>query len=403
MTQDGLTGTYHAVLHADVQDKVAKRELRANWHACLPFVPFTCEMDREAATGQPRGARNHDVAQVGIKAQYDSRTDAAALTTVPPWTGPDELKGMRPSPGKFMPTTRAGQVVQPWPMPPPDGRSIEIEKALRAAVDRFFGLAGENVSDAVAMMMGQADMDWFLGSFSQAIRLTAQLIQQYMPPLKGARIAGTEDVVTANRADVRGLFDFSVAFDVRGLDIKWAKEMLGFVSEMILPMDNRGDINRYPLLESGFNVLDSTLGPRCLPGQEVSQQRQLDEERAVLAQIFSGAPTPEVVMGIDFGGRAQVMFEDLQRSPERQGALMSSVQIFQVYTSRLDALIDNQKQHQGANAAAGKTLSKDPMEPQSAPEKLLNFLKSLKVTWQTNPDELMAAMPYLQQTLNSIQ
>ena len=33
MTEDGLTGTYYTVMHADVQDMVAKRELRAQLSA----------------------------------------------------------------------------------------------------------------------------------------------------------------------------------------------------------------------------------------------------------------------------------------------------------------------------------------------------------------------------------
>lgn len=401
-TPDGYVGTYHTVLHPDIPDKVARRQLRADWHGCLPFVAFTCEKDEKlllASRGVPEITMS---AQVGVKAQQDSRTDAAALTTVPIWTGPQELEGMRPSPGKFMPQTRGGDTVQPWTMPAPDGRSIEIERSLRHAVDRFYGLPSEAVPDAVAMAMGQAEMDWFLAGISQAIRLTAQLIQQYLPPLVNARIAGTDEVFSATAEEVRGQFDFAIRFDVRGLDIEWASQMLSFVQKMIVPLDRKGDLNTYPLMEFGLNVLDSSLAQRSLPGQALTQQKQIDDEKAILAQIFSGAPTPDIAPGSDYGGRANVMFTDLQLSPERQTKLMTSVQCFQVYLSRLDGLVNNQKQHQGQNAETGLTLSTDPMAPESKPEQLVNYLKSLKVTWQTDPQELYAHLPELQQFLASL-
>jgi len=200
---------------------------------------------------------------------------------------------------------------------------------------------------------------------------------------------------------VRGGFDFSTAFDMRALDIDWASSMLKFVKDMLLPLDTRGDIDRYPLMEFGFNLLDSTLGARCLPGQETSTRKQMDAENNALAQIFSGG-SPELEMGIDFGGRAQIMLDELKRSPERQQALMSSVQTFMVFTNRLDGLVNNQKQKQGENATIGQTLTEDPLKPESAPEQLVNWLKSLKVTWQTDPQEIMQALPMLQEFLGSL-
>lgn len=402
VTSDGLTGTYHTVLHPDIPDKVAKRKLREDWHGCLPFVAFTSEKDEKLLLANRGVPEFTATPQQAIKAQWDSRTDAAALTTLPPWTGPSELAGMKPAPNKFLPQSRGGITVQPWKMPPPDGRSIEIEQTLRDSVDRLFGLAGKAVPDAVSMAMGQADMDWYLAGISQAIKLTAQLVQQYTPPLKNARIAGTEEVFSANADDVRGSFDFDIKFDVRALDLEWATAMLKFVKDMLLPLDRRGDIDTYPLMEIGFNLLDGSLTPRCLPGQKLSQQRQLNEERAVMADIFSGGTPVDLPQGIDYQGRAQVMVDDLKRSPDRQHALMSSPQIFVMFTSRLEGLLNNATQH-GDNVTTGQTLMTDPAKIQTPPEKLLAFLQSMKVDMETtSPEELVQGLPYLQQLLQQI-
>lgn len=399
MTSDGLTGTYHTVMHADVNDKVAIRRLRADWQGCLPFVAFTCEKDEKrllASRGIPEFTATP---QDAIKVQWDARSCAASLTTVPPWTGPAELAGMTIAPGKFIPQSRGGITVQPWTMPPPDGRSIEVEKTLRASVDRLFGMAGDAVPDAVSMAMAQADMDWYLAGISQAMKLTAQLIQQYSPEVKNARISGSDEMISATADEVRGSYDFETKFDVRALDLEWATAMLKFVKDMLIPLDRRGDIDTFPLMEVGFNLLDGSLTPRCLPGKEITQRRQLEEERGILADIFSSGTPVDVPKGIDYGGRAHFMVDDLKRSPERQQALMSSPQKFIVFTNRLKSLLDNQQQY-GENITTGQTLAPDPMEPKDAPHRVLAFLESLKVDMETPPEELIQALPYLQQVLN---
>jgi hypothetical protein len=112
----------------------------------------------------------------------------------------------------FIEQWRAGTVAA-FPLPGPDGRSIEIEKTLRASTDRLFGRVSDNVPAQTSMLRGQADLDWFLLSITRGVRLTARLIQQFMPPLTGARIMGTGEPVIADREEVRGSFDYHVAFE----------------------------------------------------------------------------------------------------------------------------------------------------------------------------------------------
>jgi hypothetical protein len=402
MSSDGLTGTYYTVLHADVKDMVAVRKLREDWHGCLPFVAFTCEKDERMLLASRSVAEITSTPQQAIKTQWDSRSAAASLTTLPPWTGPPELQGQRPAPNKYMMQSRPGVVVQPWTMPAPDGRSIEIEGALRDSMDRYFGLQSKAVPDAVAMAMGQADMDWYLAGISQAVKLTAQLVQQHTPPLKNARIAGTDEVFSATADEVRGAFDFMIKFDVRALDLEWAGSMLGFVKDMLLPLDRRGDIDSYPLLELGFNLLDGSLTPRCLPGQQTMMHRQEDEEHSIIADIFSGGTAGwEVRAGINHQGRAQVMVDDLVRSPERQRVLLSSPQVFVIFTARLEGLLNNDQQN-NENVITGQTLTQDPMKQQSQAERLLAFLKGLGFDIQTDPAEMQQALPFLQQFLQQL-
>jgi hypothetical protein len=376
VTVDGLTGTYTTVMHADVKNKVAKRELRMDWDGCYPFVPFTFSQDERLMLDGFSVPEITMTKEQAVKAQWDSRTDAASLTTFPTWTGDPELEGLRPAPGVFLPSIR-GKVPTALQIPPPDGRSIEIERTVRESVDGFFGFAGKSVSDSVAMMMGQADLDWFMLSLSQCIARTCKLIQQYMPPLQGARITGTNELVTATADEVRGGFDIQAKFSVKSLDMEWTSKHLGFIKDMIVPLDNRGQINTLPILEAGFNMLDPGLAAQCLPKDVDTAQRQtLDMARAHLSEIFSGG-APDVTEGMDFGGLAQAVSDEVLRSPLRQQSVIGGQQIHIVLTSYLSGLVNNQKQHGGENARIGRTLSEDPLAQPSAAEELLQTLQAL--------------------------
>jgi len=376
VTEDGLTGTYSTVMHADVKDKVAKRELRMDWDGCFPFVPFTCAQDERLLLDGFSVPEITMTKEQAVKAQWDSRTDAASLTTFPTWTGDPELEGLRPAPGVFLPSIR-GKVPQALQIPPPDGRSIEIERTLRESVNEFFGFASKNVADSVAMMMGQAELDWFMLSLSQCISRTAKLIQQYMPPLKGARITGTNELINATAEDVRGGFDFQSKFNVKSLDVEWTSKHLGFIKDMIVPLDNRGQINTLPILEAGFNMLDPGLAAQCLPKDADTAQRQtLDMARMHLSEIFSGG-APDVTEGMDFGGLAQAVSDEVTRSPLRQQSVIGGGQIHVVLTSYLSGLVNNQKQHGGENARIGRTLTEDPLAQPSPAEGLLQKLQAL--------------------------
>lgn len=357
ITADGVECLYRTILHPDVKDLVAERELLEDWHGHYPFVPATSEMDEPVLLlnrGIPEIAASP---QNAIKTQWDSRDDMASLTTTPPWTGPEHLQNTPIYPGAFIPQWQSGEVT-PWQLPRPDGRSIEIEQTLRASVDRYFGLMSKNVPEALSMLLGQVGVDWFLASYNRVMALTAQLVQQRMSRLTGARITGTDIEVTATREDVRGLFDFQVRFDMRALDIEWMKQILSFVNASILPMDNRELVNRRVFIEMGVNMIDPSLTDRAVRSEDdAAQEAAKDEERA-LNMIFSGG-LPEFQPGQDHAARAQVMRQDLRRSPMRQQMLQGNPMLAAVWEDRMQKHLFQMEQEQ--NRVAGLQGGSDPL------------------------------------------
>jgi hypothetical protein len=373
-TPDGLTAVYETVLHPDIADKVAKRDLLEHWDGMYPFFAVTCEMTEKLLLASRAIAELTKTPQEAIKAQWDSRTDMASLTTVPPWTGPAELKGTRIAPGRFIEVYRVG-TVQAMQLPSPDGRSIEVERTLRGSVDRLFGRVSESVPQQTSMLRGQADMDWFLLAITRGVRLTARLIQQFMEPLTGARIMGTGESVNASREDVRGSFDYACAFDVRSLDLEWAKGMLEFINQQLMPLDRRSQINTGPIIEFGFNILHPSLAAVSVQPMEESSRREQEEERAAITEIFAGG-SPPLTEGQDSQTREQIMVEEYQKSPMRQQMLLQNPQVRQVFTARLEHHVFQTNQY-SENATTGRLGAADPLKVQRPSEQLLEYLKSV--------------------------
>ncbi len=375
-TPDGLTALYKTVMHADVPNLVGKRELMKDWSGNYPFVPVTHEMDErmlQANRGVPHFTQ---CPQQAIEAQWNSRTDGASLSTVPPWTGPPELAGTRIQPGAYIEEWRTN-AVKAFQLPAPDGRSVEIERTIRAFVNQLYGIPSTDVPDSVSMLMGQSDMDWFLMSLTQALKLTAMLVQQYMPVLTGARITGTDIVFNASPDDVRGSFDFLMKFDVRALDIDWTKELLTFVKDLLLPLDRRGQIKTGPLLEFGFSVLDPALAAACVLPDQAAEQQTAEKARQMMDSIFSGGDGEEpAAQGEDYAGMAQGMMQELLKSPLRQQLVQQQPQMRQVFIARMRQFIDLDKQY-GKNAAIGRNQGESPLQPPNEVEQFVEQLEQI--------------------------
>jgi len=382
-TPDGLRGTYHTVLHADVPKLVGKRELLEYWSGSYPFVAFTHEMDERLLLANRSLPDYTRAPQQAIEAQWNSRTDGASLSTVPPWTGPPELRGTRIHPGAYIEQWRSGGV-QAFQLPSPDGRSVEIERTIRGFVNQLYGVPSNEVPDSISMMMGQSDMDWYLMGISQALRLTAILVQQYMPVLTGARITGTQNVFNASPDDVRGSYDFVMKFDVRALDVEWTKELLTFVKYLLLPLDRNGQIKTGPLLEFGFSVLDPSLAAAAILPDTAASADTSKEARQIMDSIFSGGDGEEPApSGEDYAGKAKTMMDELMKSPARMQMLQTIPQYREVFVARMRQLMDLDNQY-GENAQIGRSQGASPLAP---PNEIEQFLAQLEAI--PNPEPVM--------------
>ncbi len=349
---------YRTIAHGKVPTGFGKHEVCKAYHGKYPFFDL-----REERWGrmllESRGVPEiFGTYQSAVKAQWDGRTNTASLTNCPPMTGPAGSSPPVIGPGVYVESYRSGKVE--WMQtPPPDNRSIEIENTIVGRLNRFYGRMSPEVPEALQILM-QGDLgDGMLTAVSGVLGMTVQLIQQYTPDLKGRRITGTDAYVTATREEIQGMFDIEVAWDARDLSLEWVEQKLEFYQKLLLPLDNRGLINRAELIRVGAEAVDPLSAERFVQDDDTLSRREKEEELAALSEIFSGRGPVDFVVGVDHGARAQVMQEDLAQSPVRQQMMAGNPMVAQVWEDRLQKHLFQLEQEQ--NRTTGIEGGSDPL------------------------------------------
>jgi hypothetical protein len=273
-------------------------------------------------------------------------------------TGPAGSTPPAIGPGVYIEQPRGGEVE--WmPPPPPDGRSIEVEGTIDRRVNRLYGRISPDVPEALQILHQGMLGEQTLEMMRRALTMTVQLIQQYTPDLKGRRITGTDEYVTATRQDIQGQFDIEIEWDARDLSLEWVEKKLKFYTDLLIPLDNRGIIDRSEIIRVAAESVDPVAAQRFVRTGMQADRLETEEENAALSTIFSGG-LPAFVPGVNHELRAQIMQQDLQQSPVRQRIMGSSPEISAVWEDRLQKHLF-QTEQQGANKQAGIEGGSDPL------------------------------------------
>jgi hypothetical protein len=371
-TADGCLAIHRTVLHPDYADKCAVREVTRDWHGCYPFVAMSVDPD-EALLLEPMSISEIlHTAQDAIKAQADSRSAAAAMTTLPPRIGDPEARAIPVEPNGFV-GVRKGERLEFMQMPAPDGRSIEIEKSLTAYSDRLMGKPADAVPEIISRMAAEDTTLTFLASVSHVYWLLSQLLGQYLSPLEWQQVTGTQDVPAASAERIRRFgYDVSVKFDPRGLSPEYVEMLLNYGTKAVQVLDRRAEMDSLPMLRTLLNWMDPSLADQCLPTEAEATQRQKEAAIAALNDILNGG-SPTVFKVQNPAGMAQVIVEEVQRSPLRQQIIMGNEQIRTVLGSYLQTLAAQAVQ-QDENPVTGLTLGEDPLRQDTPAEQMSAML-----------------------------
>ena len=324
-----------SVISYHIPDKAAVHELLPYSHGMYPFV----EMPRERATRpllESRGIPELvQTAQEEIKIQRDYRADRASISILPPVRVPanrgkfDLVLG----PGVQVPERRPGEIG--WMDPPrPDAGSIEVENATRFDVNNYFGRMADGVPPQMAMIHTQEMVDSWLLDMKLCIIQTMALAQQYLTPEEVSRVTGNASLAfSASPQDIRGRFDITAEFDARLLDNEALGAKLKYLSEILVPMDSFGVIDRAGLVKYMFQAIDPNMASMLVQDIGAATAAEQEDEQGAFAKIAAGTEPP-----LKEGGQnAQVRLQTLQTIIQSNPAVQQRYQQDEIFRKMIDA------------------------------------------------------------------
>ena len=358
----GFPAIHEVVLHSSVPDLVGKQGLLEGASGEMPFVAFRRERQQRAiidSRGVPELAFTH---QQEIKSQRDARTDRSDLTTSPPLKVARNRGGGRYTigPGMQVPESR-GFDTKFMQLPRMDGVTIEIEQSTMDDLDRFFGRVGKNTTDAVTAQLIQQDgVNNFLLGLTTCTRLTWKMMQRYMSETTVTRVIGGQSrALQFTREDIEGEYDFTIAFDVRDLDAEFLFEKLKAISEMALPFDQQGIIDRGELTKIALRAIDSRIADQVTKDPRQAAADEAASEKEALTQMSAGVE-PDMVEGQDHQLRLQVLMESVQANPQlaerAQGSDPVFAEMFQNRIQHHQHFLDQRENAQIGRMGAGRVL-----------------------------------------------
>jgi hypothetical protein len=359
-----------SVISYHIPDKAAVHELLPYAHGMYPFV----EMPRERSTRpllESRGIPELvQTAQEEIKIQRDYRADRASISILPPVRVPanrgkfDLVLG----PGVQVPERRPGEIG--WMDPPrPDAGSIEVENATRFDVNNYFGRMADGVPPQMSMIHTQEMVDSWLLDMKLCIIQTMALAQQYLTPEEVSRVTGNASLAfSASPQDIRGRFDITAEFDARLLDNEALGAKLKYLSEILVPMDSFGVIDRAGLVKYMFQAVDPNMAAMLVQDIGAATQQEIEDEQVQFSKIAAGTEPPMK----EGGQNAQVRLQTLQQIIQSNPAVSQRYQQDEIFRRMLDARMQafQFQLQQSQNAVIGRVGAQPALQQMAQEQEL---------------------------------
>jgi hypothetical protein len=334
-TLAGAPAVFSTVIHGAVLDAPLEHEMQPYRHGKYPLVALRRERRKRAIT-ESRGIPELVVtSQNSIKDQHDARRNRTDLAVSPPLIVATNRAGGRISIGPNMQISERRAGTLRWFEPPKlDMDSTSIIKDERAMIDMMFGRFADSVPQPVVQLHNQALVDDFLCDLSEAVLMTTQLIQQYVPEERASRIVGTKFTMDQTRAAIQAQWDLRITFDVRDFNLDWLKQKAEMITNFVLAADTLGVVDRAGYVQYLFRAIDPVMSQTLVKPLDQAQREQLAAEDAALTEIFSGGE-PELIPGQNHDALAKRMIEKTQNSETRMQLYQTNGQIRKVWDNRL--------------------------------------------------------------------
>ncbi len=292
--EDGVPGLYCTVFSPHLTGSApgapqawGNRWLVDNVHGLPPFIFLT----REVTGRRPSDARGvPDVlltAQREMKQQRDGCYVYSQLSITPPL----QKKGTQASklPPELGPLGIINNSSGDWSwFPPPPGdpkmAMILMQEIVRETKE-YFGIPTLEMPPMIWQNRQQRTVMRWLGKWGEAFWQLTALAYQNLRPEELESVIGRQPLLNADTVAKHRLL---LWFDVRALDPAWVESLLKNISELVLPADISGTIDRAKLVQLAMAYLDPTLAEEVTVDQAGAKQALFKEVRDELASIMQG-------------------------------------------------------------------------------------------------------------------
>jgi hypothetical protein len=291
--EDGVPEVCYTVFHPDVSDipgaqAYAVHDKLDYKPSRYPFVVFSRErLSRRIleTRGYPEVAKGW---QDQIKIERDTRIDRASLSTNPPFLYRMGRKPAAWGPGAQIPVQRREDYG--WAeIPAFDQGSIEVEMNLMQTARKYFGRPNGEEDRVEAGAIQRFMVQKWLGFWRDVFRQVWSLYKQYGPDEQFFRVVGADpkpDLMV--KGDDHEKYDFYLEFDVPGIDPEYQLKKLESMAKMAMQYDRTGRTDWSALLGELMSGIDPVVSERILVPQEEATEKEVQEEKELLTQIWSG-------------------------------------------------------------------------------------------------------------------
>lgn len=292
--EDGVPETRYTIFHPHLSEidgvkAYAKEGILDYRPQRYPYVLFGRErLSRRVmeTRGYPEVAHNW---QDQIKVERDTRIDRASLATNPPFLYPTGRKIDAWGPGSRVPYRRSPDEYQWGAIPAFDQGSMEVEQSLYDSARKYFGRATNELDVNEARVKQDFMVQKWLGCWKDVFRDVWSLYQQFGPEEQFFRVTGSEPKPEHMvMEDENEKYDFHIEFDVRGIDPEYNLKKLKEIAGVAMQYDRTGRTDWSALLGEIISGIDPIVGARVLRPQEEATEKEMEEEKELITQMWSG-------------------------------------------------------------------------------------------------------------------
>ena len=138
------------------------------------------------------------------------------------------------------------------------------------------------------------------------------------------------------REEIQGEYDLMLEFDVRDLDMEFVGKKLEYL-EAVTRLDVSGEMDRAALVKVMVMAADPVLGAKLVRPTGEVRQKEVDDEKAAVAQMAAGVEPTIKDGGWNPQLRLQVLQETINGSPQLARRLQDENDPFR-------ALVENRAQ-----------------------------------------------------------